>query len=395
MSSPALPTVVLRTRPRGRHPFVFRKMLAPSAEARSGDLVRVVDRDGAFVGIALFHEHSQIGLRFVHRGPEQAFGTDFLERRLKDAVYLRRRALRLDERTDAWRVVHAEADGLSGLIVDRFADVLVIELFSLAWYRRLPELRDALLALFPGAAIAVRADEWIAEREGFSLTPEERASGPERVWIREDGLRFHVDLRHGHKTGFFVDQRENRARMASFVRDANVLDLCTNSGGFAIHAKVRGGAGRVTAVDLDEKALARAEENARANDAAIEFVHADVFDYLRAAQEERTRWDVVILDPAKLARSKDELPRAERKYFDMNRLAMAVLKNNGLLLTCSCTGLLPAETFDAICCAAAQQAERRILRLAQSGAAPDHPVDPDCPETSYLKAFLYAVRQRS
>jgi 23S rRNA (cytosine1962-C5)-methyltransferase len=395
MSTAELPTVALRTRPRGGHPFVFRKMVGPSGEASSGDLVRVVDREGSFVGIALFHEQSQIALRFLYRGPEKEFAPDFLARRLKDAVYLRRKALRLDERTDAWRVVHAEADGLSGLIVDRFADVLVIELFSLAWFQRLPELREELLRLFPGAQIAVRADEWIAEREGFALDPAERASGPERVWIREDGLRFHVDLRHGHKTGFFVDQRDNRSRLAAYVRDANVLDLCTNSGGFAIHAKVRGGAGRVTAVDLDEKALARAEENARANDAAIEFVHADVFDYLRAAQEQRTRWDVVILDPAKLARTREDLPRAERKYFDMNRLAMAVLKNNGLLLTCSCTGLLPAETFDAICVAAAQQAERRLLRLAQSGAAPDHPVDPDCPETSYLKAFLYAVRQRA
>jgi 23S rRNA (cytosine1962-C5)-methyltransferase len=395
MTTAELPTVVLRTRPRGLHPFVFRKMVAPSGEARSGDLVRVVDRDGSFVGIALYHERSQIALRLLHRGPEKSFSPDFLSRRLKDAVYLRRRGLRLDERTDAWRVVHAEADGLSGLIIDRFADVLVIELFSLAWYRRLPELQEELRQLFPGAEIAVRADEWIAEREGIELSPAERTSGPERVWIREDGLRFHVDLRHGHKTGFFVDQRDNRSRLAAHVRDANVLDLCTNSGGFAIHAKVRGGAGRVTAVDLDEKALARAEENARANEAQIEFVHADVFDYLRAAQEERTRWDVVILDPSKLARTREELPRAERKYFDLNRLAMAVLKNNGLLLTCSCTGLLQAETFDAICCAAAQQAERKILRLAQSGAAPDHPVDPDCPETSYLKAFLYAVRHRA
>lgn len=392
MDTLLLPTVVLRTRPFGGHPFVFRKMVAPQREARSGDLVRVLDRDGGFLGIALFHEQSQIALRFLYRGAEKHFPSDFLARRLKDAVYLRRKSLRLDERTDAWRVVHAESDGLSGLIIDRFGDLLVIELFSIAWYRRLEELKEALLQLFPGAQIAVRADDWIAEREGFSLSAEERASGPDQVWIQEDGLRFQVDLRHGHKTGFFLDQRDNRSRLAAHVRDADVLDLCTNSGGFAIHAAVRGKAGRVTAVDLDEKALARAEENAAANNAKVEFVHADVFEYLRSAIERNARWDVVILDPSKLARTREELPRAERKYFDFNRLALSVLRNSGLLLTCSCTGLMPTDTFESICYHAAKQADRRLLRLAASGAAPDHPIDPDCPETSYLKAFLFAVR---
>ncbi|MBI3468575.1 MAG: class I SAM-dependent rRNA methyltransferase [Planctomycetes bacterium] len=230
---------------------------------------------------------------------------------------------------------------------------------------------------------------------------------PGRVTVTEYGTRFWVDLEAGHKTGFFCDQRENRRRLAAFCEGGSVLDLCCYTGGFAIHAKRLGNAAEVTGVDLDESAIKLARQNAKLDQAAVRFVHADVFAYMRDMIANGRQYEVVVLDPPKLIRSRREIDEGTRKHFDLNRLAVQLVRPGGLLLSCSCSGLLAESEFLRLLYSAARQstpapvgdaalandrpAGRTLQILAKTGAAPDHPVAPSCPETEYLKALWLRV----
>jgi 23S rRNA (cytosine1962-C5)-methyltransferase len=224
---------------------------------------------------------------------------------------------------------------------------------------------------------------------------------PDCVTIQEHGTRFRVRFAEGHKTGFFCDQRDNRLRLAEFCHGRTVLDLCCYTGGFAVQAKRLGQAAEVIGVDLDEHPLQLARENAGLNQVRVKFVQADVFPYMRDLVRSGRQFDVVVLDPPKLIRSRGELEEGTRKHFDLNRLAMQLVRSGGLLLSCSCTGLLSEDAFLRLLFAAARQSHRtddpaaaarqknrsRTLQvLAKTGAAPDHPVAAQCPETEYLKA---------
>lgn len=390
MPRPAFPIVRLGTARLTDHPWIFRKMLRDAAPGVSpGDRVTVVDRSGAVVGQALFNPRSQIALRMLEDRGEPPIDGAWLEARLADAVRLRREALGLDAVTDAWRVVHAEGDGLSGLVVDRFGPLLSVEIFALGMQRWLPDIVRGLQGLFPGAAVHVRLDKRAAELEGMAPLPETKPPGP--VEIREHGLRFRVDAAAGHKTGFFCDQRDNRLALRTFVRGRSVLDAFCYSGGFALSATA-GGAASVTAVDLDEKILEVAKGNARLNGAAVAFEHADVFDFLRAAFAAGRTWQVIVLDPAKFARSKEGIPAALRSYEDLNRLALQVLAPGGILVTCSCSGAVHEQEFMGAVHRASRQAGRKLDILMRRGAAPDHPVALPCPETGYLKALFCRAR---
>lgn len=389
-----LPVVAIRSA--GHHPFVYRKMVigpAGSLRPRDGDLVRVIDRDGLPVGFGLINGRSQIALRLLSHGPSPP-GLDFWTDRLDRAVALRRGVLRLDEVATAYRVVHAEADGLSGLIVDRYEDVLSAEIFSLGMYQRIGPILDLLARRLETQHVRVHVDERIALAEDFPGLPVASPQLPPRVTIREHGVRSRVQFQGGHKTGFFCDQRDNRRDLARFCADRSVLDVCCYTGGFGLHALVRGGARDVTGVDLDEKAIALARENANLNQVRPTFVHADAFGYMRQMAVNGRAFGVVVLDPPKLIPGRLDISAGKRKYFDLNVLAMGLVEPGGLLLTCSCSGLLSAEEFLILLRAAARKAGRSSQVLAVSGAAPDHPVGLEALEGAYLKAVWLWMGER-
>jgi 23S rRNA (cytosine1962-C5)-methyltransferase len=362
------PVIHLRVPGDRRHLFFYRKMVKkPERWIEAGALVDVVDRHGSRVGVGFYNPKSEVAVRMLGRWEE-----DLVERRIRTAVAFRA-SLGID--ADAYRVVNSEGDGLSGLVVDRYADVHAVEIFSLGMLRQI----EGVKRVFP--RVHVTADERIQELEGFTL-PFERA--PEGVVVTEGGVQYRVDFVRGHKTGFFCDQRENRKAVAALAKGKDLLDLCTYTGGFAV-AAAKAGARRVTGVDLDEKALETARQNARLNRVKADFLHADLFNYLRQCRE---KFDVVVLDPPKMARERAEVARAKKAYFDMNRLASQVVRPGGVLVSSSCTGLVSEEEFLRI----VQQAsvpELRTFRIA--GAGPDHPVSSLYPEGRYLKVVFSRV----
>ena len=383
---PPLPVVAIRSA--GRHPFVYKKMIdGPVGELRpaDGDLVRVVGREGEPLGHGLWNARSAIPLRMLDVRPEPP-GPAFWRERIDRAVTLRRDWLRLDEATNAYRLIHAEGDGLSGLIVDRFDDLLSAEIFSLGIYQRLGAILPILAERAGTVHYRVSVDERIAQAEDFAGRSFASPQAPDRVTIHEHGIRYRVRFEGGHKTGFFCDQRDNRRDLAPFCAGRTVLDLCCYTGGFALNALVRGRARVATAVDLDEKALAVARENANLNQVRLSLVHADAFGYARQMAANGRTYGVVVLDPPKLIPSRLEIAAGKRKYFDLNTLAMGLVEPGGLLLSCSCSGLLSPEEFLFLLRAAARRAGRPAQVLAVRGAAADHPVGLEALEGAYLKA---------
>lgn len=395
----ALPAVTLRAAV--RQPLIYRKRVAQSGNARPGDLVSVYAGD-ELLGYGLFNPRSEIAVRMISFGARLP-DDHYWNAKLGRAVALRRALLRLDEQTNAYRVVHAESDGFSGMVVDRFGDVLSAEAFSLGMYQRGVDLLQRLAPLCDARHLVLRASPQFLSQEGDDAPLWQSPGCPAETIITEFGTRFRVSPGAGHKTGFFCDQRENRRRLAEFCRDRRVLDLCCYTGGFAVQAKRLGNAREATGVDLDEEPLQLARENANLNQVRVRFVQADAFSYMREMITQGRRYDVVVLDPPKLIRTRAEYDEGVRKHFDLNRLAMRLVEDGGLLLTCSCSGLLGEEAFADLLRAAARQAgdelpgetptgrrrhgPRQMQILSRSQAAADHPVAADVPETDYLKAF--------
>ena len=380
------PRITLRSASYGA--FIYQKMIGHvDSQARDGDVVAVVDKRGQFFGWGFFNSRSQIGLRMISHGgpkPDEAF----FAARIAQAVQLRREVLRLDETTDAYRLIHAEGDNLSGLIVDRFGQYVAIELFSLAMYRRIEMIKDAIVDA--GVSVkdfVVRADKLVAEQEGFRATGLPGQAKDAATIITENGVKFHVDLSRGHKTGFFCDQRDNRLALTTLTPGKRVLDVCCYSGGFSCYAAAKGNAAAVTAVDLDEKAIEMARRNAALNAVHVEFRHADAFDFLREVAAAGQKWDVVIVDPSKFVARRDQIDIGLRKYADLNRLAAGVVRSGGILLTCSCSGLVDVPTFTQTVSRALRTAGRPMQMFRISSAGADHPVMGDTPEASYLKAI--------
>jgi 23S rRNA (cytosine1962-C5)-methyltransferase len=312
----------------------------------------------------------------------------FFRRRLGRALELRRHWLKLDAVTDAYRLVHSEGDGLSGLVVDRFGPTLVLEFFAFGMYRFRPLLQELLGEHFPGCGFYWFAEEHVQKQESFDCRP---PSAPAAHTISEHGLRFRVAPGSKHKTGFFLDQRDNRKTLASYCQGKRVLDLCCNTGGFAVYAKALGGAEEVIGVDLDEQVIELAKQNANLNQARVRFVQADLFAWLREVLPSGQRFEVVVLDPSKQTRDREEIDYALKRYLDMNRLALQAVAPGGLFLTCSCTGLVGEEMFLDTLRRAAWQAGRTVQVLALSGAAADHPFLLHVPEGRYLKAVWCRV----
>ncbi|MGO8688555.1 MAG: class I SAM-dependent rRNA methyltransferase [Thermoguttaceae bacterium] len=398
---PAAPIPAVRVGFVPRHPAIYRKRIDKVERAKAGDLVAVYGPEGKLLGYGLYNPRSEIAVRMLFQGDELPDDARWQER-LEQAVGLRRGLLRLDEVADAYRLIHAEADGLPGLVVDRFGEVLSAEVFTLGMYQRAEALLARLAAMCNTRHVLVRGSPQFLSQEGQE--PPEIASPelPEQVTIHEHGTRFRVRFAGGHKTGFFCDQRENRRRLAEFSVGRTVLDLCCYTGGFAVQAMRLGKAAEATGVDLDEEPLRIARENANLNHVRARFVQADAFTYMREMIALGRQFDVVVLDPPKLVRSRAELEDGTRKHFDLNRLAMRLVRPGGLMLSCCCSGLVKEPDFLGLLCSAAYQAgplvspataaaserhgPRPMQILARTGAAADHPVASSVPESEYLKA---------
>lgn len=391
MNSP-LPVVRLKNAWRSSHPWIFQKLVEkPAAKPKPGALVDVVGVDGEWIGRGFYNGHSRIAVRILETNPDIAVDESWFARKIAEAVSLRRDVLKLDAVSDAWRVVHAEGDGLSGLVVDRYGDLLVVEFFSAGMFRHREWIYAALRAQFPGARFYSFAEEHVQKQESFDYRPvSSSGERPEPAIISEYGVRFRADPAGAHKTGFFADQRENRQWLSQQVEGKRVLDLCCNTGGFAVYAKVRG-ATEVVGVDIDEDVIEIAKGNARLNDVRPKFVQADIFPYLRDAAARGDRYDVVILDPAKMTRDRDQVIPALKKYLDMNKLALGVVAPGGLFATFSCTGLVAEHEFLDMLRRAAYFSGRTIQILKVAGAGADHPFMAHVQESRYLKAVFCRV----
>jgi 23S rRNA (cytosine1962-C5)-methyltransferase len=376
-------------------PAIFPRLLGKvSPDARPGDWVAVYDKNGERAGSGLYNPRAKIPLRVVVHSAEPV-GEDYFEGAIRRAVALRREVFKLDARTDAYRLINSDGDGMSGLSIDRYADVLLCEIFSLGMAERLPRWLPLLHELAGTKFARVQVDHDLGSLEGIkpSLFRESQAAAPGSVKIREHGVRYEVDFAEGHKTGFFCDQRENRKAVARFTQGARVLDLCCYTGGFSLCAKILGEAADVTGVDLDESALDQARRNSNLNQVRLKLVHADAFAYARQMQQNGETWDVVILDPPKFIFTRDDHGNWEgrQKYEDLNQLAISLVKPGGIFVTCSCSGLLSLEDFEQHVIKAAHRQNRRLQFLDRTGAGPDHPVYSNCLESRYLKVLWCRV----
>ena len=374
------------------HPTIFKTMLGKvSMGARAGDLVTVYDRRGRVFGYGLYNPRARVPLRMYRHGEAEMREEDFLD--LMDrAIEMRRDTLRLDDTTQAYRVIHSDGDGLSGLVVDKFGEVLSVQAHAFGVYQRLRHWIPFLKERLGATQAVVEVDEKIAEIEGIRL--DGKLSDDVRFSkFEEDGVRYEVDFREGHKTGFFCDQRDNRRKFGRFASGKEVLDVCCYTGGFALNAALLGNAKEVTAVDLDEKAIAQAKRNANLNgQARIAWTHCDAFSYMRQMQRNGRQWDLVNLDPPKLIFGKEQEAEGLKKYEDLNQLAMSLVRPGGVLATYSCSGQLSAEAFEEMVIRSARRARRYLQIIDRTGAGGDHPVMSNCPESRYLKAIWAVVR---
>ena len=373
-----------------RHPWIFSGAVE-KASGKPGDTVEVRDSGGRVLAIAAYSPKSQIRARVWSFDANESVGVDFLRHKIQKALALRE-SLPAAKHSNALRLVNAESDALPGLVVDRYADVLVVQFLAAGVERWRDAILDLLVELSGCAAIYERSDAEVRKLEGLEpkvgfARGDRNAS---RCPIIEHGLNFRVDVEQGQKTGFFLDQRENRQRVRALAAGREVLDGFSYTGGFAI-AALAGGARRVCAIESSKDAIQVAKENLAANplDAAkLEFVQGDVFSHLRTLRDRNEKFGLIVLDPPKFAPSAAQVKNAARAYKDINLWALKLLSPGGLLATFSCSGGVSAELFQSIVAGAAVDAGADAKIIERFGAAADHPVATEFPEGEYLKGLL-------
>ncbi len=386
--------VVLRAREESRllsgHRWVFSNEISRiDGEAPHGGLVEVVRRDGRPVGTGFYNAHSLIAVRLVGSPGEDLSG-DFLGPRLRRALDLRRT---IYPGAESFRVVHGESDDLPGLIVDKFEDCLAVQTVCLGMDRLKDRICDLLEEIFRPRCIVERNESALREREGLEMVRGVlRGTIPERVRIVEEGVVYEMDPLGGQKTGFYLDQRENRMLVRRWAGGRRVLDVYCHDGGFALHA-ARGGAAEVIAVDSDAQAAERARRNVQVNglEGICRVETAEALEAMESLHRQGERFDLVVLDPPSFTRSRKNVPSARRGYEECNRKAMRILRRGGFLATSSCSFHITDETFLRCLVTAAGRTERTLRQLAWRSQAPDHPVLPAMPETRYLKFGLFVV----
>jgi 23S rRNA (cytosine1962-C5)-methyltransferase len=376
-----------------RHPWVFSGAVAKVQGAPgTGETIGVWSATGEFLAVAAYSPESQIAAR-VWDWADRAIDRAFFNERIQAAVEQRRALLDAAQAMDAMRLVHGESDGLPGVIADRYSDTAVLQLTSAGADRWRDAIADALMEAGGVARVCERSDVEVRTLEGLSAATGVLRGRPEptRVVVAENGIRFEVDLEHGHKTGFYLDQRANRRRLRELARGRDALDAFCYSGGFALNAAA-GGAKSVTAVDSSADALALARRNAELNRLGrVEWLEGDVFQLLRRFRDQARRFDLVVLDPPKFAPTAAHAEKAARAYKDINLLAFKLLRPGGLLMTFSCSGGVSAELFQKVIAGAALDAGVDAQVVERLAAGPDHPVALNFPEGDYLKGLVCRV----
>jgi 23S rRNA (cytosine1962-C5)-methyltransferase len=357
-------------------------------DAKPGSLVEVLDKEGQPFGSGFWNPKAGMPLRVFDHGGE-VVGEDFFLSAIQRAAELRRRILKLDETTEAYRAIHGDADQMPGLVADKFGRVLSLEVTNLAAYQRLDTWIPALNEAFDTDKVHVRVDPDLARIEGIPSLTHHLSQEIRPLKIREHGVTFQIDPAGGHKTGFFCDQRENRKKFAAMAEGRSVLDLCCYTGGFSVSAALAG-AEEVTAVDLDENSIEMAKRNGNLNQQRIKFTHADAFTWGRTMIENGRQWDLVIADPPKFIHGKED-QLGHNQYHDLNKLALKMVKPGGLFVTCSCSGMLTADEFEKIVVSAAHRQNRRLQIFDRTGAGADHPTLSNYPESRYLKLLWCRV----
>ena len=373
-----------------RHPWVFSGAVAKAQGAPGpGETVSVWSATGEFLAVAAYSPDSQIAAR-VWDWDDREIDAAFFGERIGQAV-AQRRALMGE--TAAARLVHGESDGLPGIVADRYGDTVVMQLNSAGADRWREAIADALLAASGASRVWERSDADVRQLEGLSpvVGPLRGKREPTRSVIDEEGVQFAVDLEQGHKTGFYLDQRDNRQQLRALANGRDVLDGFCYSGGFALNA-LAGGANSVLAVDSSAEALELARGNAELNTLPQpEWMEGDVFQLLRKFRDSRRSFDLVVLDPPKFAPTAAHAEKAARAYKDINLLAFKLLRPGGLLMTFSCSGGVSGELFQKIVAGAALDADTDAQVVARLGAASDHPVALNFPEGDYLKGLICRV----
>lgn len=390
MMSPPVTEVRISQKGAGRiasgHLWVFSSDILSAGAAAAGSAVKVLDPEGHALGMAHYSASSQIALRFLSDKIEP-IDSAFFQRKLSAAEHYRRQAV---HNTDAYRVVHGEADLLPALIVDRYGDYLVLQILDQGMDRAKDMIVSCLTGMFSPAAIVARNDTAVRDKEAL---PRETLvlSGevPTTVPIRMNGLLFHADLLRGQKTGIFLDQRENYVAAARYAR-GKALDCFTSTGGFALHLAPQ--CESVEGVDSGAAVVALANQNKQANGIQnIEFREADVFDLLTAYQSQRRKFSIVVLDPPAFAKSRRTLDSAARGYKEINLRALRLLESGGVLVTCSCSHHMSEAMLLELVAEASLDARRRLRVLERRTQAQDHPILLTVPETHYLKCLILQV----
>jgi 23S rRNA (cytosine1962-C5)-methyltransferase len=379
----------------GRHPWVLESaILRVDGEPASGAVVDVVTHDGNFIARGLWNASSRIRIRLYTFVEDEALDETFLRTRIENAVSLRQ-SLGLYSEKSGCRLINSEGDSLSGIIVDQYGSYLALQVTALAMAERLDVICDSLENLLRPKGILLRgAERGLGKLEGLHLPDRqlrgERPDGP--IFVEEHGLRFGVDLTEGQKTGYYLDQRENRQAAAAYAAGRRVLDMFCYSGGFGVASAISGNASSVLSVDSSIKAVSLARANAELNNATTMSVEqADAFEKLSSLHEKGEKFGMVILDPPKFARSRASASDALRAYHRINRLGVDLLEPGGILVTCSCSGAISRDDFLMMLSAVGQRSRRTLQLLEHRGAAIDHPVNLHCLEGEYLKCSIVRV----
>lgn len=378
------------------HPWVYASAVAEvPPDLAAGAEVTLRSAEGRFVARGLYNPNSNVRVRLYSWIEDVGLDAGFWANRFDDAIALRRRLFGDFTSDTACRLVYSESDQLSGLVIDRYGDWIVLQFTALAMAQRQEMWLDLLQDRLQPKGIIVRTEKGIRAAEGLELADGlVRGEPPPRpLFITENGVRYGVDLLEGQKTGFFLDQRDNRKRLSTLVQDARVLDMFCYSGGFGLNALLNGGAREVIAVDGSESAVNLTQRNAELNGVAerLHVTKEDGFKALERLAAEGQRFDVVVLDPPKLARRREALEAALRGYFSLNRLAVDLLEPGGLLMTCSCSGVVTHQHFVDTLARVGLDAGRHIQILEARGPSADHPASIHCLESDYLKCYLCRV----
>ena len=377
------------------HLWIFSGALQqPPHWIEAGGLVDVKSSTGQFVARGYYNPQTDIAIRILTRDSDEAIDYDFMRRRLRSAAALRQ--VFDPDNTNAYRLVNAEGDGLPGLIVDRYAEILVAQIHTLGMNQLRPLIIEALMDETGARGLLLRNDSQSRRREGLEVEQPQIAAGfiPTQVAIRENGVLFLVDPWEGQKTGFFLDQRDKRESLRKYSRGKRVLNCFSYSGGFSVYAALTSSETHVTSVDVSEPAIEAARQHFILNGLdpnQHEFHIADVFDYLEQAQQRGELFDVVVLDPPAFARSQNARAQALKAYRRLNTLGMQVLRPGGILLTCSCSGVIGMDDVLGTLSQAAQRLQRTVQLLETYTHSVDHPINLAMPETAYLKAVFCRV----